>query len=138
MAAEVPALHADTCAYIVILPQTPSRHEHPDRWLQSGTGEPWLRDSSDITGYEIRSLQHHAKYTDTDWGWEYDQVLGDPTTRVKRIFVLTLDDITSAIAPWVTSSTTFQHPHTFDSSLVSNPIEGYLERLDVYPHLWQP
>ncbi len=138
VAAEVTAPQPDTRAYVVILPQTPDSHEHPDRWLQSGTGEPWLRDPGDITGYEIRYLQHHAKYTDTDWGRDYDQVLGDTTTRVKRIFVSTTEDIELALVPWIAEGISFQHPHTFDSSLVSSPLEAYLDRRDAYPHLWQP
>ena len=138
MAAEVKAPQPDSRAYIVIIPQTPNRHEHPDRWLQSGTGEPWLRDTNDISGYEIRYLQHRAKYTDAEWGWDYDQVLADVTTHIRRIFVQAIDDIVPAIAPWINENTAFQHPHTFDSSLVSAPIEGYLERLEEYPHLWKP
>jgi hypothetical protein len=138
VAAEVIAPHPDSRAYIVIIPQTPNRREHPDRWLQSGTGEAWLRDPSDITGYEIRYLQHLAKYSDSEWGWDYDQVLGDETTRARRMFVQTIDDITPAIAPWITGDIAFQHPHMLDSSLVNSPIEGYLERLNAYPHLWQP
>jgi hypothetical protein len=65
-------------------------------------------------------------------------VLGDSTTRIKRTFVPTVEAITPAMTEWITEHTVFQHPHVFDSSLVSSPIEGYLEQVDVYPHLWRP
>lgn len=138
VAAEAIAPQPGVRAYLLILPLAPRQCDYPDHWLSSGSGEPWLRDPSDITGYEIRYLQHDATYTDAEWGWEYDQVLADLTTRIKRIFVQKIDDIEGALAPWRTTQRSFQHPHTFDSSLLSSPIDGYLEHADVYPHLWQP
>jgi hypothetical protein len=138
VATEVAASQPDMRAYVMVIPQAPLRRDHSDLWIQQGTGEPWLRDPDLITGYEIRYFCHHAKYTELDWGWDYDQVLADTTTRIKRVFVSTLEEIAPALDAWHTDVTALHHPHTLDSSLVSSPIDAYLERPDERPHLWQP
>jgi hypothetical protein len=46
-----------------------------------------LKDPSFISSFEIRYLEHHARYTDEEWGWDYDYVLDDQTTRVRRVYV---------------------------------------------------
>lgn len=135
VAAEVPA-RPDARAYVVIIPQAPDRLARPGLWLHANVGEPRLRDAGAITGYEIRRLQHDARYTDAEWGWDYDHVLADPTTRVGRIFVRTADEIGPALAPWIALDTVFRHPDAFDGSLVSSPIDSYLDRADAFPHLW--
>jgi hypothetical protein len=136
VAAQVAAPHPDARAYLVILPQCPGPHEAPERWVRSGNGEARLRDPADVTGYEIRYLQHHECYTDEAWGSDYDHVLADPTTRVRRIFVRSIEEVAPALAPWsADADPAFQHPHAFDSSLVASPIESYLDRPEDFPHL---
>ena len=139
VAARVAAPHPDSRAYLVILPQSPALHDAPERWVRSGSGEARLRDPADVTGYEIRYLQHHARYTDEAWGWDPDHVLADPTTRVRRIFVGTIEDVAPALAPWSAGADPdFQHPHAFDSSLLGIPLESYLDRPNAYPPLSEP
>lgn len=123
----------------MILPRSPDPREAPEQWISSGSGEARLRDPADVTGYEIRYLQHHARYTDEAWGWDCDHVLADPTTRVRRIFVETIDAIAPELAPWMgDADPEFQHPHAFDSSLLGIPLESDLDRAEDFPHLSEP
>jgi len=52
-----------------------------------------------ISSFEIRYLKHHARYTDEEWGGDYDYMLDDQTTRVRRVHIKSAGEITSAIAP---------------------------------------
>jgi hypothetical protein len=76
-------------AFVSIIPQVPDVKEHPDAYFYEGENRPRHRllDPSLIVGYEIRWLTHKAKYTNVDWGGDYDIVLADKTTRIKRQFV---------------------------------------------------
>ena len=67
VATELPAPHPEMRAFVMVIPRVPSPHYHPEAW-DKRTGKPVLRDVSFISGYELRYLLHHAKYTDTDWG----------------------------------------------------------------------
>ena len=76
-------------AFVSVIPQVPDKREHPEAYLYRGENAPrgGLRDPSSITGYEIRWLKHDAKYTYEAWTYDYDQVLDDNTTRVKRFLL---------------------------------------------------
>lgn len=131
-------------AFVMVIPQVPGVHKQPELWLNAGRigGLPYalgptLRDSASISGYEIRYLAHDAKYTDTEWGWDYYCVLDDKTTRVQRVFVSAEGDIEAALSSWLNNLLFFRPVNEFDSSLVNSPIDGYLNRPDERPHLWK-
>lgn len=144
VAAELPASSPAFSAYIMVVPEVPNLHQHPEAWLNPdriGTPPhvplPALRDPAFISGYEIRHVAHDAKYTSTDWGWDYDIVLDAETTRIRRVFVSTEEEIESALSPWLTDMSLLRPCMEFDSSLVNSPIEGYLNRPEERSHLWQ-
>lgn len=87
--------------------------------------------------YEIRYLEHNKKYTDTDWGLDYDYVLDDKSTRIKRIFVESENEIANVLFKWIKDLTVLTTINDFDSSLIHSPIDCYLERTDERPHLWK-
>jgi hypothetical protein len=143
VAAEIMASLPDNRAFVMVIPQVPDHHEFPEAWIHWGHrpapndgGVIRLKDPSFISGYEIRYLEHHSKYTDEEWGWDYDYVLDDRTTRVRRVFVTSEDEIYAAIAPWLEDLSQLQEPDQFDSSLVHSPIDYYLNRPEERPHLW--
>ena len=140
VAAEIATTQSDMCAFVVIIPSVPDRHNHPEAWREwadKSFGPAYvLKDSSYITGYEIRYLRHDAKYTDTEWGWDYDLVLNDQTTRIKRVFVEKEDEIEKAIKSWLEDLSWLRPAEEFDSSLVDSPLDYYLDRPDERPHLW--
>lgn len=144
VAAELKPTRDEFRAFVMVVPQVPNPHENPDAWIHWGHrpqpnagGVIRIKDASFINGFEIRFLEHHAKYTDEDWGWDYDYILDDTTTRIKRVFVLKEDDIESAIEPWLKDLSQLQEPGNFDSSLINSPIDYYLNRSDERPHLWE-
>ena len=143
VAAELIATRQDFRAFVMVIPQVPNPHENPDAWIHWGHrpnpnegGIIRLKDSSSISGFEVRYLEHHAKYTDEDWGWDYDYVLDDSTTRVKRVFVTNEAEIEAAVAYWLKDLLQLREPDNLDSSLVNSPIEGYLNRPNERKHLW--
>jgi hypothetical protein len=129
--------------YVMVIPQVPTAHEKPELYLYAGPRYfgsgyvPVLRDHSSISGYEIRYVEHDAKYTNTDWGYDYDMVLDDESTRVQRRFVSSEGEIEAALLPWITDHTRLTSPEAFDSSLVNSPIDTYLDRREERPHLWR-
>jgi hypothetical protein len=106
-------------------------HDTDSRILAHGT-----YNASVGCGYEIRYLKHKAKYTDTDWGWDYDLVLADEATRVKRLFVEAEAEIAPALTVWLTDLSTLQPAENIDSSLVNSPLDVYLACPEDFPHLW--
>ena len=140
VAAELKAMRPEFRAFIMIIPKVPSPHENLDAWipyLPYPSESIKLKDNSFINGFEIRFLEHDIKYTDEDWGWDYDYVLDDNTTRIKRVFVSQENEIESALAAWLKDLSQLQEPANFNSSLVNSPIESYLDRPDERPHLWK-
>jgi len=87
--------------------------------------------------FEIRYLEHQARYTDEEWGWDYDYVLDDQTTSVRRVYVKSEGEIAAAIALWLEDLSQLQEPENYDSSLVNSPIEYYLNQPEERPHLWK-
>ena len=134
--AEVPAPHPEMRSFVIVIPRVPNIREHPEAWIR-GFGQPTLRDAASISGYEVRYFLLHEKYTDTEWGWDYDYVLDDETTRVKRVFVQTDQEIEGALSPWSVIMAELHDPGQFDSSLVNSPIDSYLDRPAERPHLWR-
>ncbi|HEY8460152.1 MAG TPA: hypothetical protein VIM99_07210, partial [Blastocatellia bacterium] len=143
LAAEITASRQNFRAFVMVIPQVPDPRETPEAWIHWGHrpgpnegGVIRLKDPSFISGFEIRYLEHHAKYADAEWGWDYDYALDDQTTRAQRAYVKSEDEIAAAIAPWLEDLSQLQEPENFDSSLVNNPIERYLDLLEERPHLW--
>lgn len=132
--AELNASRPDFRAFVLVIPQVPDREEN--RFSRNEGGVIGLKDPSLISGYEIRYLEHHAKYTDEEWGMDYDLVLDDTTTRVKRIYVKREDEIETALSEWINDLSELTEPDDFDSSLVNSPIDSYLNRPNEHPHLW--
>jgi hypothetical protein len=144
LAAEIKTARPEFRAFVMVIPQVPNPHENPDAWIHWGHrpqpnegGVIRIKDISFISGFEIRFVEHHAKYTDEDWGWDYDYVLDDTTTRIKRIFISEENEIESSVAHWLKDLSQLQEPDKFNSSLLNSPIEGYLDRPDERPHLWE-
>jgi hypothetical protein len=140
VAAELTAKLPEFRAFVMVIPQVPSPDENPDAWIPFRPHpNEWIRlkDSSFIQGFEVRFIEHHAKYTDEDWGWDYDCVLDDETTRIKRVFISQENEIESAILPWLEDLSELREPANFNSSLVNSPIETYLNRPDERSHLWK-
>ena len=143
VAAEIHAESSDFRAFVMVIPQVPNPYQHPEAWIHWGHrpvptegGVIRIKDPSFITGYEIRYLKHLAKYTDEEWGMDYDYVLDDPTTRIKRIYVKREEEIEAALVRWLKDLSELKEPDDFDSSLVNSPIDSYLNRPDERPHLW--
>ena len=138
LVAEVPASAPDRRAFVMVIPQCPSRFERPDAWFHADSTltafapTPILRDPSFITGFEVRRVEHDARYTDDAWGNDADLALADETTRVRRTLVETEDGIEAALAPWLDDMAALGPPQDHDSALVNNPNLG---RPDEYPHL---
>jgi hypothetical protein len=94
---------------------------------------------SDNQGYEIRYLRHRDRYTETDWGFDYDLVLDDETTRVKREMVERREEIPAALRKWLTDGSGFLPATRFDSALVNSFLDSYLNRPKRdRPHLSYP
>lgn len=132
--AELAAPRPEFRAFVLIIPQIPDQTENP--LLRNEGGVIGLKDPSLINGYEVRHLEHHAKYTDEEWGMDYDYVLNDTTTRIKRIYVKREDEIEIALTQWLKDLSELKEPDDFDSSLVNSPIDYYLNRPEERPHLW--
>lgn len=142
--AELSAKNSEFRAFVMIIPQVPNPRENPEAWIHWGHrpypnegGVIRIIDASLISGFEIRFLEHHAKYTHKDWGWDYDYVLDDETTRIRRVFISQENEIETAISTWLKDLSQLQEPSNFDSSLVNSPIDSYLNRSDERPHLWK-
>jgi hypothetical protein len=138
--AEVLAGQDGRRAFVVVLPDVPDPHKHPEAWLGLDGVPPrltmQLRDPRSVRGYEVRHLEHDAKFTDQEWGSDYDLVLADPSTRVRRTFVQSEAELAEALAPWSSFLRDFVDAMLLDCPLVG-PIDWYLEQPERYPHLTQ-
>jgi hypothetical protein len=140
VAAELFSKDPNFRTYILIIPQAPEPHYYPDIWRQSKDirpGKLMLNTPNSVQGYEIRYLHHHFKYTDTDFGWDYDIVLEDLTSRVRREFIQTEDELENKLNQWLSDLSQLELSEEFDSSLVGSPITTMLNLSNDYPHLWQ-
>ena len=140
VAAELPSPNPDMRAYVVVLPQTPDKHQHPEVWVNIDWALPRayfvLRDSASITGYEIRYVTHKAQYTGTEYGWDTDIVLADKTTRIRRLFVSAESEVEAALLPWLADVSLLRHWMELDSSLVCCLADEEISQPDEHPHLW--
>jgi hypothetical protein len=141
VAAELPASEVSQRAYVVVIPDTPNPRYYPEAWAKKSTdilpGELILSDTSLIQRYEIRYLQHDMKYTNTEWGWDYDYVLEDESTRINRVFVEVKEKIEPELVKALGYVPDLELSVNFDSSLVCSPITSMLDRSEDYPHLWK-
>lgn len=69
---ELPCGDVDMAAFLII---APIRERRPTDW------ETRLAPTA---SYELRYLRHQRKFTEADWGNDYDLVLKDAQTRLKR------------------------------------------------------
>ena len=123
LAAELPPPAQGMRAFVVVLAHFP---------------DPRPRDPqpAQVRGYEVRRLEHNAKYTEDEWGWDWDLVLDDPTTRVKRVLLDRPDAIEGALSRWLDDPARLRDAYEFDSALLSSRLEYYLDRPEDRPHLW--
>ncbi|MEZ6142999.1 MAG: hypothetical protein R3B84_20740 [Zavarzinella sp.] len=85
-------------------------------------------------GYELRLIDHLDAYTEDAYGWDYDYAIQDPSTRIHRSFVATVDAALAQLVAWGCAAESLVPPSSLNSCLVNSPIEGYLE----LPHLTRP
>lgn len=141
VAAEVVPQQTGTRAFVMIIPKETNSSYRSETRLnrddQSTDHTPGSESAKTVTKYEIRYLEHDAKYTDEMWGWDYDLVLDDKTTRIKRVFVEREQDVEEIVMKWLQDFSLLQSPEQFDSSLVNSPIDSYLDKQNERPHLWQ-
>lgn len=137
--AEIPAAREGSRAFILVLPRAPDPHKYPEAWFGLSGVLPGLtmqlKDPRSISGYEIRYIEHDAKYTEEHCGWDSDYVLADPTTRVRRTFVLDEADLGPGLAPWLRTFDQLGPTWHFESALVNSPIDWYLDQPERFPHL---
>jgi hypothetical protein len=70
------------------------------------------------SGFEIRYVKHHAKYTIGDFGNDYHLALNDETTIVKSSFIDAEESLADALAPWDIPADAWQHSLHWDSTLL--------------------
>ena len=85
---------------------------------------------------EKKPRKRRTEYTDTEWGWDYDMVLDDETTRVRRLFVDWEAEIGIVLAEWLTDGSAFRPLSEFDSSLVNTMLDAFFYHVRERPHLW--
>jgi len=83
------------------------------------------------SGYELRLITHHARYTEETFGLDYDYAIEDLHTRVKRVFAVDLQSTLAQLAAWGCTEAMLASPRSIDSCLVNSPLEAYLH----LPHL---
>src|SRR5262245_45957329 len=87
IACELPCAEAGMRAFVEILGRTiPS----------ASMFEPRVR----VSGFEIRYLKHHERYTIGDYGNDYLWALDDESTVIRRSFVESEEQFAAALAPW--------------------------------------
>lgn len=95
-----------------------------------------------IVSYEVRYIRHKDIYTDEDWGDDYDCILADPTTRIQKFYVQRTEsdlELANLLCNFMPDFDQFQRLlpwGIFDSALINNSIDCYLEDRQVFPHLW--
>jgi len=94
---------------------------------------------ADTVSYEVRLIKHKDIYTCEKWGYDWDYVLDDKTTRVKRIFVNRTDDnneLEKVLSSLDIDINDFNRIRIYDSPVLDNVLDSYLKRPDNSPHLW--
>lgn len=93
-----------------------------------------------VVSYEIRYIKHREIYTDSKWGLDYDYVLADNTTRIKRIYAGRVKDnteLSDALSNFDINAEDFKRLNFFDSALTESPIECYINDKNIFLHLWE-
>ncbi|GLC81124.1 hypothetical protein [Lacrimispora brassicae] len=130
MGTEVKSFQDDMKAYLIIYP------------IEEKKVQKYKTNLLPIVTYEIRYIRHKDTYTDEDWGDDYDYVLADTTTRIKRSFVQRTEndmELVKHLSDFTLDFNQFKRllPFgSFNSALVNNPINCYLEDTQMFPHLW--
>lgn len=134
VAAELDSGDPERRAFVVVLPLLSSVAESPEAW----NGDR-LREPSAVRGYEVRYLEHEARFTEEEWGFDYDLVLDAETTRIRRSFVDRPEELAAALSPWLDDPRRLRHANFLDDAvLVSSPITTYLDDPEARPHLDGP
>ena len=93
-----------------------------------------------IASYEVRYIKHKEEYTDTKWGLDYDYVLEDKDTRIKRFFIERNNEnsnLLKVLSEFDIHFEDFKRLNFFDSALTDSPIEYYLKDKSIFPQLWK-
>lgn len=93
-----------------------------------------------IASYEVRYIKHKEEYTDTKWGLDYDYVLEDKDTRIKRFFIERNNEnsnLLKVLSEFDIDFEDFKRLNFFDSALTDSPIKYYLKDKSIFPHLWK-
>lgn len=131
LAVEVNSFQDKIKAYIVISPIEEKREQR------------YKTNLLPIVSYEVRYIRHKDIYTESDWGWDYDYVLDDDCTRIKRYFIPRTEnneELEKCLELFTFDITRLRRllPYgSFDSALVNNPIDVYIDNELTYPHLFQ-
>ena len=95
---------------------------------------------ADIVSYEVRLIKHKDIYTHEKCGYDWDCVLDDKTTRIKRIFVNRAGDnneLEKVLTSLDIDINGFNRLRIYDSPVLDNTIDCYLEHPSQLPHLWE-
>lgn len=128
---EVNSFEENMKAYIVIFP------------IEEKKEQKYKTNLIPIVSYEVRYIRHKNIYTDSEWGLDYDYVLEDKTTRIKRHFVLRTSnnlELVKCLSLYSFDAAGFKRLSSYDnfnSALVNSPIENYIEDEEMYPHLFK-
>lgn len=76
--------------------------------------------------FELRLITHHERFSETNYGWDYDYALKDLRTRVTRIEIVGIPAVFSQLAKWGTSESTLKATREFDSCLINSPLDYYI------------
>lgn len=131
MCVEVISFEDKMKAYLVIFP------------IEEKKEQTYKTNLLPIISYEVRYIRHKSIYTDSEWGYDYDHVLADETTRIKRHFVLRTEnnlELVKCLSLYTFDVKGFKSvfpDDNFDSALVNNPIETYLINQKIFPHLFK-
>ena len=93
-----------------------------------------------IVSYEVRYIKHKEVYTDTKWGFDYDYVLEDKSTRIKRFYIERNNEnsnLLKVLSEFDIDFEDFKRLNFFDSALIDSPIDSYIKDKSIFPHLWK-
>jgi len=115
-------------AYVVIFP------------IKEIKEQKYYNNLADTVSYEIRLIKHKDIYTHEKWGYDWDYVLDDMSTRIKRIFINRTDDnyeLEKALRSLDIDINDFNRVRIYDSPILDDVIDCYIKCPDELPHLWK-
>jgi len=127
MATKLNVLENGVIAFVHIIP------------VKEVKAQKYYNNLAPTVAYEIRLLKHKDVYTNEEWGWDWDYVLDDSATRIKRLFVNRSDDnheLEAVLTSLEIDIDGFNCTGCFDSPLLDGVIEICFEYPDETPHLW--